>query len=369
MRRGRVFILLALLMILGAAAVLLVLASQTPSSSTAPPSETPVVQEATVILAAQNIPRGALIQADALYSARFPKDMVVETMVTDTAQVIGHYARTEIARGMPISLSMVTLKQGDLLETGSTAALAIEPGLTAIAIPMSRLSGVAYAVQDGDVVDVIVSTMFVDVDPEFQTILPNISSAFASSDGLPITGLVGDNITVSERQITMIVGEPRPVGRVQADPSTNELLYVRPSEAQRPRLVTQRIVQMARVLHVGTFPLQEAAVAAPVQTQPTEGEQQVQQVPLQVLPDIITLIVTPQDALALNFAVKAGFDIVLTLRAPNDIEPTMTNSVTLKYLIDYYGMTIPSKEAYGLQPRRDDIVKPVLPNDGVVPAQ
>ena len=363
MRRGRVFILLALLLIFVAIAVYFVLGNAPGAEPTPPPDATPVVEEATVILAAQNIPRGARIQGDALYTARFPKDMLVETMATDVAQVVGHYARTEIARGMPITLSMLTEEAGDLLETGSTAALAIERGFTAIAIPMSRLSGVAYAVKDGDVVDVIVTTMVVDLDQGFQTILPDLSVVLAGIDG-PLTGMIGDRL--SEEGIS--ASETRPVGRVEADGTTGELLYLIPSEAQRPRLVTQRIVQNARVLHVGTFPLQETAVT-PVVQETTEGsEQPVEQVTVRP-PDIITLIVRPQEALALNFAVKAGLDITLTLRGPGDDSATETSSVTLEYLFVNYGITVPTKLPYGLQPRRDDIVKPTLPNDGVVPQQ
>jgi Flp pilus assembly protein CpaB len=356
MRRGRVLILLALLLIFGAAVVFLLSKGIKPTP-TETPSETPVVMEATVILAAQNIPRGALIQGDALYSARFPQDMVVEGMVTDPAQIVNHYARTEIARGMPITLTMVTDKAGDLLETGSEAALAIEPGFTAIAIPMSRLSGVAYAVQDGDQVDVLVSLMVVDLDQGFQTVLPNISMIFVGPEG-PITGLVCDNLT----ETGCTSSEPRPVGRVETDTATAELLYVTPSEVQRPRLVTQRIVQMARVLHVGTYPL-EGAAAATVTQQTEGGQQQVEQAPVPVMPDIITLIVRPQEALALNYAVKAGLDIVLTLRSPNDINVVETSSVTLEYLFQNYGISVPTKLPYGLDPRRDDIIKPVLPND------
>ncbi len=362
MRRGRVFILLALLLIFGAAVVFLLLGG-IGGEPTPTPEGTPIVREATVILAAQDIPRGALIQGDALYSARFPEDMVVETMVTDVGQVINHYARTEIARGMPLTLSMVTLEAGQLLETGSTAALAIEAGFTAIAIPMSRLSGVALAVQDGDQVDVLVSLMVVDVDQGFQTILPNISSVLVGPEG-PITGLVCDNIT----ETGCTSSEPRPIGRVETDSSTAELLYVRPSEIQRPRLVTQRIVQMARVLHVGTYPLEDTVVTPVVQEPTTGEEQQVEQIPVQVIPDIITLIVRPQEALALNYAVKAGLDIVLTLRSPNDVTVAETSSVTLEYLFINYGISVPTKLPYSLQPRRDDIIKPVLPNEGVVPA-
>ncbi len=84
-------------------------------------------------------------------------------------------------------------------------------------------------------------------------------------------------------------------------------------------------------------------------------------------PDIITLIVTPQDALALNWAMRVGAPLTFTLRAPNDSEVTETTSVTLQYLIDNYSVTIPTKLPYQLEPRVDEIVEPRLSNDQPAP--
>jgi CheY-like chemotaxis protein len=80
-------------------------------------------------------------------------------------------------------------------------------------------------------------------------------------------------------------------------------------------------------------------------------------------PDIVTLIVTPQDALTINWAMKSGVDLVLTLRGPKDDTTTETTSVTLNYLVDNYNITVPSKLPYGLEPRLTTPINPVLPND------
>jgi pilus assembly protein CpaB len=86
-------------------------------------------------------------------------------------------------------------------------------------------------------------------------------------------------------------------------------------------------------------------------------------------PDIVTLIVTPQDALALNWAMKAGADMVLTLRAPGDTMSVETVTVTLQYLIDNYNITVPAKLPYGLEPPIEQPIVPVLPNDAIVPQE
>ncbi|MGH2625571.1 MAG: hypothetical protein ACRDHY_02835, partial [Anaerolineales bacterium] len=157
-------------------------------------------------------------------------------------------------------------------------------------------------------------------------------------------------------------------GRLEEEEVSGVPLFTRPSEDQRPRLVTQRIVQNATVLHVGTFPLPEAEEAA-VAPLPEEGvgaptgQEGVQTVTTTPAPDIITLIVTPQDALALNWAMKSGVDLTLTLRSPADPTPTSTTSVTLQYMIDSYNITVPSRLPFGIEPRIDRVVVPVLPND------
>lgn len=362
MRRGRMLIMLALILLGIALAVYFLL----PRGGTEPPpqpEQTVEPREATIIIAAQNIPRGAVIPADGVIAAPFPLDMVVETMTTDVGQVVGRRARTEIARGMPITTEMVTEQAGDLLGTGSDASLAIEPGKTAISIPMDRLTGVGFALRDGDEVDILVSMLLADYDLEFQTILPNISAILVNPEEGVLTSFQADWFDLYAG--VLYLEENRWVGRAETDVSTGELLYVRPQEPQRPRLITQRLVEKATVLHVGTFPLEEDTITPDIVTE--EGTAQAQPVQsinqVQTDPDIITLVVDPQQALALNYAVKAGMDIVLTLRGPDDFTETQTTMVSLEYLLNTYNMSVPTKLPYGLVPRLDILIPPVLPND------
>jgi pilus assembly protein CpaB len=237
-------------------------------------------------------------------------------------------------------------------------------------MPINRLTGIAYAVRDGDMVDVLVTMMLVDVDPDFQSILPNFSTVIAASGGteeFPAPGLTGSVQSVESDE-----GGGAFLGKVEEEEETGQLFHMVPQEDQRPRVVTQRLVENARVLHVGTFALDddaagvtaapEAGVGAPP---PPEGQQAavVETQP----PDIITLIVTPQDALALNWAMKTGTPLSLTLRAPNDTEATETTSMTLQYLIESYDVTIPTKLPYAQQPALEDLISPRLPNDQPVP--
>jgi pilus assembly protein CpaB len=367
MRRGRILILFALIVLFGVVALYLVMRGRGPGGGA--PQETPLAPQDTtlVVFSNQDIARGSIIPEDGVGLQPYPRDMVVETMIeNDITRVVGHHARQDIPRGVPVTTGMVTDRAGDVVGAGSDAAFAIPPGFTAITIPMSRLSGVAYALRDGDQVDVIVSMLMVDLDPEFQTILPNEALSLVSTDVQLLTALVCHEFKVTTTGTECINPEVPPAGRPVTDEESGQLIFNVPTEPQRPRLVTQRLVQNATILRVGTFPTaaeEEAPVVAPVPETGTEaaGVQPTPTAPL--APDIVTLIVTPQDALAINWAIGSGAGITLTLRAPDDATATETVSVTLQYLMQTYNVTLPVRLPYGSATNPGEIVVPVLPND------
>jgi len=128
------------------------------------------------------------------------------------------------------------------------------------------------------------------------------------------------------------------------------------------------------VLQMGNFrtPAEKAALeaTAPAPTATAEpGAEQPQQAaptptPVPAPPDVITLIVTPQDAVTLNYLIYSGAQLTLALRNPNDAAADGTEAVTLSYLLDQYNIPIPVKLPYGSQPAVDALVPPVLTNDG-----
>jgi len=363
MRRGRVFILFALILLVGAVAAFLVLGGAGTDEPDVVALPTPI-GEAEIVIAAQNIARGSLIPPEAVITSPFPADYKVETMLDDPGQVIGKRARMDIARGVPITENMITDKAGDLLPVGSDASIAIPQGFTAIAMPMDRFSGVAFAIREGDQVDVLVSLLLVDLDADFQSELPNQGMFLFNSDGELLSAVTCRAVESSDTgDLTCAASElPPTIGLLQFDEFSGQDFYAGPSGPQRPRLVTQRLISSATVLGVGDFPLEQAeqlvTVVAVAEEEgvgaPAGGQAQGAEVEQPVIkpPDIITLIVTPQDALALNWAINGGLDLTLTLRSPNDPTPELdTDSVTLQFLIDNYDIAIPSKLPYGTEPR------------------
>jgi Flp pilus assembly protein CpaB len=313
-----------------------------------------------IVIAIQDLPRGIKIPEDGVLLQPWPESALPEAgnYFTDVNDVIGRIARTDIFRGSPVLGRQVVDSLQDLAATGSDAAAILPDGRQGISVPLdpSGVGQVAYAIQDGDYVDVILSFLFIDVDETFQTRLPN-------------------NISVITRLETgeLSIGAPRQ-GRQEPSTLSPEGVLVGPSEpSQRPRLVTQYVVKNAFVVHVGYFPEggnfigatptpMEVAPPPPVPGEATPQGQvatpELTSTPF--TPLIITLGVTPQEALILTYAVDAQLPITLALRQAGDRSVVDTDPVTLQYMIQNFNVAQPTTLPFALEPpitsvRRFDI--------------
>jgi pilus assembly protein CpaB len=397
MRRGRVFIYLAIILILALAAVFVVyqryiLPGQ--GEEAAAPEPTQVVDLVDVIVVTQTTPRGAVLDETVLSTVPIARDLYIQGMFTDMAQVVGRQAKFDLDAGIPITASMLADAAEQLSATGSLWALRIPQGMVAVSIPISRLSSVSYAPRPGDHVSVIMTMMFVDLDSEFQAILPNqVAGVLAPGPGL----LIGQGAAAPEEEgerpaggasfqeasestiITSQViagGSLALRGRTELDPLLNELFFVIPSERQRGRLVSQTFLQDVVVLQIGSFPTreeEEAEKEAERQAAQIEQQQATQEEPAEAAepekpkpPDVITLIVRPQDAVTMNYLLFAGAELTLALRATGDTAVESTEAATLQYLLDTYNIPVPAKLPYGLEPRIDVPALPILENDKII---
>jgi Flp pilus assembly protein CpaB len=178
MRRGRIFLLLALIIVIGIALVFLVynkgIFTQSPGANetdnAAVLTSTPI-PTSKVVVVTQRVQRGETITADKLDLVDYQADLVLPIMFTDVSQVSGKMARYTMDPYTVITSALIT--DSPDTEQGSDDALFIAPGMVAISIPITRLSGVSYAPQRGDHVNVIATMLFVDLDTAGQTILPN----------------------------------------------------------------------------------------------------------------------------------------------------------------------------------------------------
>ncbi len=95
---------------------------------------------------------------------------------------------------------------------------------------------------------------------------------------------------------------------------------------------------------------------------PPEGEEALPAAPEP--PDIISLIVSPQDAVTLNYLVYSGGQLSLALRSAEDDTLVDIEAVTLQFLLDEYNIPVPAKLPFGTLPSiGDQLSPPVLQND------
>jgi pilus assembly protein CpaB len=365
MRRGRIFIYLALILIIGVAAAFFYLRSKGKLNTSPFASPTPEVRNVEIVTAGQNILQGTQITEEMLSSMTLPETNLAVNMITNRADVVGQYAKYPLAQGILITSAMVTPAVENVNLGGSIWASRIPQGMTAIAIPITRLSSAAYGIRDGDFVDILVSLLLVDVDSSYQSILPNYTATVTGS------GYLLEQLPALTAAIVS-GGQSAAQGRTELDATMNEPLYIEPSEPQRPRMVTQMILKNVQILHVGTFPLLGEAMTQMAtgqsETGATATPQPGQQVAATVVrPDMVTLMVTPQDAVMLKYLLDINASITLTLRNPNDQETNAeTEAATLQYLLSQYNIPVPAKLPYAVEPRTDTITPPELPNDIIV---
>ncbi len=353
MARMRLLIIFAILIVLVAVVVAVVLPSlnrPAPApTTTAGQTVQQVVQQTTplptatpleiveIVIAVQDLPRGFRIPPNAVTLGPYPKDLAPFNAITSLEDVVGKIARTDIYREQPILSNLVVEDLTDIARVGSDAAAILPSNLVAVSIPVDRLTDVAYAIQDGDRVDIIMSMLFVDVDEIFQSLVPNSLTLFSiTQDG----------------QINFLQS-------IQGRPDTTTLgpVIISPSERQRPRLVTQRTIQDAFVVHVGNFPPNGRFIGVPPTPTPVPqtADQQSNGTPppataTPTRPDIITLGVPPQDAVVLTWAVEAHLPVTLALRSANDTSRVPTDPVTLDYIMNQFNITLPVKRPYTIEP-------------------
>jgi Flp pilus assembly protein CpaB len=91
---------------------------------------------------------------------------------SDPEDVVGRISRTSVDRGQEILDSMLALSTVDLATMGSDLALYVNQGNVAIAFPIDRYTGAAYALRPGDMVDVLATVGVIDIDPDFRRPYP-----------------------------------------------------------------------------------------------------------------------------------------------------------------------------------------------------
>jgi Flp pilus assembly protein CpaB len=240
MRRGRILILLGLILAVGTAAAVFILLQGATSQ------ETVDVERETVVVAAQPIPEDEIVEGRVELRS-VPVETIPQGALRDLESTTGMLAAGPIPQGTIIHPDLLISPQ-DLARQGELGKI-IEPGFEAVAFPIDELSSVSYGIQASDHVDILMTFAFSDMDQEEQIIEPMCPPQCP---------------TAGEEAGTL-------------------------DTVQRPRLAAQLTLQDAQILGVGRW----SFVPPPPEGQQQQGAEQAAAEP----PRYITLMLTPQDAL------------------------------------------------------------------------
>ncbi|MBN1248095.1 MAG: hypothetical protein JXC32_10590 [Anaerolineae bacterium] len=293
---------------------------------------TPVVeiQDTTeIVVALQNVPRGMQISVsdNAIALQEWPNDNLPYEYYTSLEEVDGKFARMEIPRGMPVMPDMVGRPGGMLSVNGSAAALFEPEDRVAYAIPFDIQGAIGWAVEPGDRVDVLAA---LNIMPVYTDFLDEGVKQFTYL----LSGQEGETAQTS------------PYGQFELLPN-GQWAAIYPVDAQpsvEPALLVQMTVQDAIVWHVGTW--KEDVVAAGGAAPAVEEEAPLAAGPAPTpIPEVaeerevelVTLLVTREDALVLKYLHEMGADLDLALR-PAGVTGTVlqTQPIWFRYILDRY---------------------------------
>ncbi len=338
--RGRKMLSIILVVVVGVAFIGYLLLnnmkkSAQESETLAPGTATPLPYVNIVVSAQNPIPRGwHFTSGDGAASVKqWPIDELPSAgYFSSLEQLDNMYAVEDIPMGKPILPSMLSEKP----------IAAFPEGRVGYGVPMDVQGGLGWHIKEGDHVDVVAAIKLVNTDPEFQSQMPNLFQT------IPEQPTGEQDSTVSSLNGVY--------GRFETLP-TGMAAMIFPNGDPFPQIVVQMIVQDAIVWRVGAqYELEvegAAAVSAAATPVPGEGggvlqpQQQPQPTPAAAasaaaMPmhrsdiELVTLLVTPQDALILKYLYEIGADLDLVLRAPNDTNYWITGAVWSRYILDRY---------------------------------
>jgi pilus assembly protein CpaB len=242
------------------------------------------VPDVPVVVASQNLTLGTAIAPEMLSTVtRAPTDAV------DTYQhpedIIGLVVRRPVTQGA--ALTSMDFQSG---VTVPELVRSIQPGLRAIAVPLSTVDSVGALIQPGDYVDLIMTID--DPDGLNPIVIPAPTTAPVGIDGGSTAPYISIDEFLNNTTVKTVVQNVQVLAALPPDP-------VEPSNVVTP-----------------------AATPAPDL--------------------IVVLAVHPQDVEVIRFAQLDGH-ISLALRAPSDyaVGTVDTTGITLKQLVDLYGVLPP----------------------------
>jgi Flp pilus assembly protein CpaB len=291
-----------------------------------------------VVVAWNTVPRGfQMTEAELAIDKRLAIE-VGSNVITDIDDAVGLYARREIYQGETLTDDSL-VRDPTLIgvESYGPSSL-VPPGWVALAVPLDRLSSVAYGISPGDTVDIMLSFTLNAIDEQFQTLLLNSAVFFLPETSGVEGGGTGEQVVILD-----------PLGRFEQI-ATGDIAHVKPSESTERPIPVSVILQGARVVQVGPWQ-PSPPVPPPTPTPdpqaptPTPGGGPLP-TPTPPPPNVLLLALPPQQQLFLKYALEVNADIDYALRGVNDPQLYAIEGVDFNYLLRQFDITIPPNTEY-----------------------
>ncbi|MCB9420931.1 MAG: hypothetical protein H6667_14080 [Ardenticatenaceae bacterium] len=312
-----------------------------------------------VVVSLQTVERGWQMTAAELVTDTRYIDEVSDNVITNIEDAIGLYARTKIFQGETLTKDALVADPSLIGQTEYGPSSLIPPGYIAMAVPMDRLSGVAYALNEGDYIDIMMTFLFYQIDEQFQTYLQN-AAVFYLEDAITTGGEApADGGTPTPQQTNIFVMWP--YGRFEQLP-TGDTVHIYGSEYQRPVPISM-ILQNARVIQVGNYaPPEPIEPATPTPEPVAEGEATPTPQPGGPIPptptpypSVLLVALTPQQQLFLKYAVESNANIDFALRGANDNQLYTVQNVDINLLLERFNIEIPPNFNYSVDSLTTDV--------------
>lgn len=302
-----------------------------------------VVPAVPVVIARNNLDRGMKIAEGMVETRPWPSNQLPPLYYQDVTEVYGKIVRVPIAQGMPIVQTALTEEMPPRVPIGSDLSLQISPGMRAIAVPVDLVSAVGWYIRPGDRVDILASWNVLDLDQDFQSLLPNNWVILQCPEGMTCQGVMGRMEVLPNGQPVMVYpsGPPR-TGYIASVTIQNALVMkIGPYQPTPEVIFPEQVITPTQQPSGPTGPSGPGAVSiqpTPTPAPPVQGG------------DVLILMLPVEDALVLKSLVELKASITLALRGFNDQEPVSVPPVTLDFLVNKYGITRPPKLPFGLEP-------------------
>ena len=208
----------------------------TPQLATAQPVEEsePAQPTARVLVADREIPTGRVLGPEDLRWQSWPADAVSANFFTEGEDVeaiedlTGSAARLVIVEGEPITTNKIV----DLDGTGVLAAL-LRPGMRAISIPISEITGAGGFILPGDFVDILLTRQITIDDIDEETGQVKASTKLNQTDTIMKTvRVLAIDQQLNETESAASVGNS---ATLELDPEQAELITLTRQMAQQDR--------------------------------------------------------------------------------------------------------------------------------------